>query len=148
MKTNLSWKTKMQFVSQTRGHENILDAPFESGGLNQGANPKEFVLQGLAGCTAMDAIFYLNKHNLVPLSFDVEAEATMTSNTMPTYFEKVHLVFKFFGDQLPKDKVIFAVEKSMTKYCGVSFMLHKVSPISYSIVLNNQSIFEGASHFS
>ncbi len=147
MKSKLSWVNKMEFKSNTRGHENTLDATLESNGLNKGPNPKEYVLQGIAGCTAMDAIFYLNKYKLTPLSFDVEIEADLTEKTQPTYFKEVRLVYKFLGDQLPKDKVIKAVENSMTKYCGVSFMISKVCPIHYRVELNGENIFQDQAKF-
>lgn len=57
MKTKLSWTSGMKFSAETRGHETTIDADLASGGLNQAPNPKEFVLQGLSGCTAMDVVF-------------------------------------------------------------------------------------------
>lgn len=148
MKTNLSWKSKMQFISTTRGHENILDANLESGGLNSGANPKEYLLQGIAGCSGMDAIFYLNKHKQIPLRFDIEVEADLTEKTLPIYFKEIRLKYKILGDHLDRKKVINSVEKSMTKYCGVSFMVYKTSPILYTIELNGETIFEGKAKFA
>lgn len=147
MHSKLSWVNQMQFMANTRGHENILDATLQSGGLNKGPNPKEYVLQGIAGCTAMDAIFYLNKHKQVPLAFDIDIVADLTQNTTPTYFQEVRLKYIFMGDQLSKDKVIAAVEKSMTKYCGVSYMIVKCCPILYEIELNGEKIFEGQAKF-
>ena len=147
MFSKLSWVSQMQFKSDTRGHENILDATLQSGGLNKGPNPKEYVLQGIAGCTAMDVVFYLNKYKEVPLSFDVEIDADLTEKTMPTYFKEVRLKYVLLGDQLSKDKVISAVEKSMTKYCGVSFMISKVAPIKYDVFLNGEKIFSGQAKF-
>lgn len=147
MESKLSWKNKMEFIANTRGHENILDAKLENGGLNKGANPKEYVLQGIAGCTAMDAIFYLNKYKIIPLAFDVEIVADVTKDTVPHYFKEVRLLYKFLGDNLPREKVIAAVEKSMTKYCGVSFMIAKCCPIKYKVELNGEFIFGGEAKF-
>lgn len=147
MFSKLSWVSQMEFKANTRGHENTLDATFESGGLNKGANPKEYLLQGIAGCSAMDAIFYLNKHKEKPLTFDIEIEADLTEKTMPIYFKEVRLKYIFLGDGLNKEKVIASVEKSMTKYCGVSYMVNKVVPIKYEILLNGESIFSGIAKF-
>lgn len=36
----------------------------------------------------------------------------------------------------------------MTKYCGVSFMVYKTSPIFYTIELNGETIFEGKAKFA
>lgn len=147
MESKLTWKNKMQFLAQTRGHENILDAKFEHGGLNQGPTPKELVLQAIAGCSGMDAIIYLKKYKFEPLSFDIQIEAIPTIDKKPSYFQEVRVKYNFLGDTLPKEKVIAAVETSMTKYCGVSFMIVQSCPIYYVVVLNGEQIFEGQSKF-
>jgi putative redox protein len=147
MNLNLKWNSGMNFTSQIRGHETPIDAGLAVGGTNRAPTPKELVLTGVAGCSAMDAVVYLKKFHLEPLDFNVYTETELT-NTTPKYFKKIHLIYKFLGDQLPKEKVINSVETSMTKYCGVSFMIGKACPITYDIELNGEKIFSGESKFS
>ncbi|MDO9182942.1 MAG: OsmC family protein, partial [Bacteriovorax sp.] len=109
--------------------------------------PKELVLTGIAGCSAMDAIAYLKKYQLTPLDLNVKTEAELTT-TNPKYFSKIHLVYKFLGADLNQEKVIKSVETSMTKYCGVSYMLSKTAAITYDVELNGNVIFSGVSSFT
>lgn len=146
MKTKLTWNSLMQFETNTRGHATIMDADLASGGLNQGANPKEYVLQGLSGCTGMDVIFYLKKHKEELLSLEINTEADLT-NTTPKYFAEVRVHFNFLGDKLNSEVVKSSVVKSMTKYCGVSYMISRVCPVKYKIELNGIPLFEGQAKF-
>ena len=122
MEQNLKWLSGFNFTSEIRGHEVTIDADVSVGGTNLGPTPKELVLTGVAGCSAMDAIAYLKKYKLTPLDLNVKTEAELT-NTIPKYFLKINLVYKFLGTELPEDKVIKSVETSMTRYCGVSYMI-------------------------
>ncbi|NOT79047.1 MAG: OsmC family protein [Bacteriovoracaceae bacterium] len=119
---------------------------FASGGLNQGASPKEYVLQGLSGCTGMDIVYYLKKHKQELLSFEISTEADLT-NTTPKYFAEVRVHFNFLGDKLDPEIVKSSVIKSMTKYCGVSYMISRVCPVKYKIELNGVALAEGQAKF-
>ena len=147
MELNLKWHSGMSFTSQIRGHEVPIDAAFSVGGTDRGPTPKELVLAGVAGCSAMDAITYLKKYKITPLDLNVATFAEQTDTT-PKYFSKIHLVYKFLGSDLNQEKVIKSVETSMTKYCGVSYMLTKTTPITYDVELNGTKIFTGISSFS
>jgi putative redox protein len=146
MKTKLTWNSLMQFETNTRGHSTIMDADMSSGGLNQGASPKEYVLQGLSGCTGMDVLYYLKKHKEELLSLEINTEADLT-NTTPKYFAEVRVHFNFLGDKLNPEIVKSSVVKSMTKYCGVSYMISRVCPINYKIELNGTPLYEGQAKF-
>jgi putative redox protein len=143
---NLKWNSNLNFTSQIRGHETPIDAGFSVGGTNLAPTPKELVLTGIAGCSAMDAITYLKKYKVTPLDLNIKTEAELT-NTTPKYFSKVHLIYKFLGDHLDKEMVVKSVVTSMTKYCGVSYMISKTCPITYEIELNGNNIFSGKAKF-
>ena len=147
MDLNLHWQSGMKFNSEIRGHSTPIDAAMSVGGTNTAPTPKELVLTGVAGCSGMDAIAYLRKKKMEPLDFNIQTQAELT-NTTPKYFSKIHLVYKFLGDSLDSAEVIKSVESSMTKYCGVSFMISKTCPITYDIELNNEKIFSGEAKFS
>lgn len=146
MDQNLKWNNGFNFTSQIRGHELTIDAALAVGGTNRGPTPKELLLTGIAGCSAMDSIAYLKKHKQDLLDLNIKTNAELTT-TNPKHFTFVHLVYQFLGDNLNQDHVIKSIESSMTKYCGVSYMLSKTCPITYSIELNGTKIFDGIAKF-
>lgn len=146
MEQKLKWNSGFNFTSQIRNHELNIDAQLAVGGTNRGPTPKELVLTGIAGCSAMDAIVYLKKHKQELLDLNIVTSAEQTT-TNPKHFSYVHLIYQFLGDQLNHEHVIKSVETSMTKYCGVSYMISKTCPITYSIELNGIKIFDGTAKF-
>ena len=145
MEANVKWNSKLSFTGTVRGHETSMDTTLANGSLNRGPNPKEMLLNSISGCAGMDiaSILEKNKENL--LTLDIKANASLTKTT-PSYFSEINMIFNLSGT-MDKDAVIKACELSMTKYCGVSYMLSKVCPINYQVLLNNENIFEGVSKF-
>jgi putative redox protein len=47
------------------------------------------------------------------------------------------MIYRFKGKDLPLDNINKAVNLSMEKYCGVSAMLSKATPITYEIILED-----------
>jgi putative redox protein len=45
----------------------------------------------------------------------------------------MHIIYEFKGDNLPKDKLMRAIELSQDKYCGVSALYKKAITITYEI---------------
>jgi putative redox protein len=130
MKAKLVWKENMVMESEIRGIKVIMDSKDE--GENKGQVPKELVLSGLCGCTAMDVIAILKKMRSLPESFYIEAEATQTEEH-PRVFNKIHL--KYIAKGVDREKFEKAVKLSQEKYCGVSEMLRKTAEITYEIII-------------
>jgi putative redox protein len=146
MEANVKWNSKLSFTGVVRGHETQMDVPFAGGGSNRGPNPKELLLNSISGCAGMDVASILEKKlNRPLLTLDIHAKAEMTKTT-PSYFSVINLTFKLSGE-VDKSSAIKACEASMTKYCGVSYMLSKSCPIHYEVILNNESLFKGDSKF-
>lgn len=145
MEANVKWNTKLSFTGIVRGHETPMDTTLANGSLNRGPNPKEMLLNSISACAGMDITSILEKHKEPLLTLDINAKADLTKTT-PSYFSAIKLVFKLSGE-VKKESAIKACEASMTKYCGVSYMLSKVCPITYDVVLNGDKIFEGVSKF-
>lgn len=145
MEANVHWNSKLSFTGNVRGHETQMDTTLANGSLNRGPNPKEMLLNSISACAGMDIASILEKHNENLLTLDIKATAELTK-TIPSYFSSIKLIFNLSGD-CKIDAVIKACEASMTKYCGVSFMLSKVCPITYDVVLNGNQIFSGESKF-
>lgn len=144
MKITTTWTENMRFSAGNAEHQLAMDAkrPIGEG---TALNPKELVLAGLGGCTAMDVVALLKKYKQPADSLELIAETELTP-TFPSLFNEVSLRFVVNGNVEPA-KLIEAVELSQTKYCGVSAMLSKAVPIRYSIELNGENIHSGTAKF-
>ena len=146
MEALVKWNTKLSFTGHVRGHVTELDTTLANGSLNRGPSPKEMLLNSIGACAGMDVVSILEKNEKGKLvNLEIASSANMTKTT-PSYFANIHLTFKVFGD-LSSEKVIDSCKLSMTKFCGVSFMLLKTCPITYELFLNNSKIFDGESKF-
>lgn len=145
MEANVKWNTKLSFTGHVRGHETQMDTTLANGSLNRGPSPKEMLLNAISACAGMDVASILEKNNKNLLTLDIHAKADMTKTT-PSYFSIINLAFNL-GGNIEKDSAIKACEASMTKYCGVSYMLSKACPIHYEVMLNGEKVFAGESKF-
>ncbi len=142
----VQWQKGMSFQAINRGLESFFDTTQENGGNNSAPSPKEAVLNAMCACSGMDVVSIAEKMrvNLTALSMEARAER---SETIPSYFSKVHISYHFQGDD-QKEKFIKTVVFSMTKYCGVSYMISKVCPITYDVYLNDKLIYQDEAKFS
>lgn len=125
------WVNKMAFDSQIDKHTVRIDTNGEIGD-DSGPSPKKLLLASLAGCTGMDVASLLKKMRVSIDGFEMDIEADLTEEH-PIVYSEIRLVYRFFGVDLNKVKIGRAVQLSQEKYCGVSAMLRKNSPIIYSI---------------
>ncbi len=61
-------------------------------------------------------------------------------------FKEVKLHFRLKGAVEPA-RILEAVKLSQTKYCGVTAMVSKNVPVTYTIELNGENIGSGKAHF-
>jgi putative redox protein len=125
----------MGFEMNLDGHTLITDASEEIGGNNLGPRPKQLLLAGLIGCTGIDVMSILKKMKVDIEDCSIEVEADNTQEH-PKVYENIHITYRFKGKDLPLDKIQKAVDLSQDKYCGVSAMLKKATPITYEIVID------------
>ncbi len=137
---NTRWKGNMAFDSQIDTHTLRIDAPKEIG-RDSGPSPKKLLLSSLAGCTGMDVVSLLQKMRINFTDFEILIDADLTTEH-PKVYSEIRMVYKIFGSDLNKEKIQKAVDLSQEKYCGVSAMLKKNSPIKYSVELVEVSIPE------
>jgi len=130
-KINTVWKEKMAFDSQLDNHVLRMDTTPEMGD-DSGPSPKQLLLAALAGCTGMDVASLLKKMRVPFTGFEIEIEAELTEGH-PIVFSEIRLKYLLFGKDLNKEKVKKAIVLSQERYCGVSAMLKKNSPIRYEI---------------
>ena len=139
MKTTLTWQGKMAFEATNRELKSSFDT-------ESAPTPKEALLNAMCACSAMDIVAIAEKMRLTLKDVRLTAEATKT-NTIPSYFSAVHINYFIDGD-VPAEKIIQAVALSMTKYCGVSYMVSKVCDITYDVTLNGNLIHKDQANFS
>ncbi|HRW62864.1 MAG TPA: OsmC family protein [Bacteroidales bacterium] len=137
MKTSLkaNWIEGMYFESEINGHKIILDAEENVGGTDKGPRPKPLMLLALAGCTGMDVVSILKKMRVELDKFEVEIEADSTEEH-PKHYNKMKVIYKFWGKDLPMDKIEKAVNLSEERYCGVSAVYKKAIDMSSEIRIN------------
>lgn len=137
------WKGSGQtFEAQMRDHRVIMDTKDS----NQGPTPKEILLSSICACSGIDVVSILQKMRTDLQSCEIFAE-TDTTSTYPSIFTEVKIVFDIKGSDIKPDQAKKAVVLSMTKYCGVSAMVVKASPMKYEVVLNGAVIAQGQANF-
>ncbi len=140
MKVHCTWTEKLRFVSTIGNHAVVMDAKKPLGD-EAAPTPKEFLLSALCGCTGMDVISLLRKHQQPVEEFHVTAEAG-TRTGHPAIFSEISIKFQIRGPVDPA-RVIEAVALSQTQYCSVSAMLSRAVPIHYTVEIDGEEIHRG-----
>jgi len=136
-KIEVSWKGDMLFESVAPEGNVLIDADDAVGGQGKGLRPKAMMLTSLGGCTAMDVASLLKKMRAEVDDFKVEIEANLTDEH-PKFYDKVHVIYRFYGSDFKKDKIEKSVNLSVERYCGVFEMFRQFSNISHEIVYIEQ----------
>jgi putative redox protein len=94
----------------------------------------ELVAVAIASCTGMDVISVLNKKREKITAFEVRLHATRAPDH-PKVFTRAKLEYVVVGHGIQEGALLRAIELSVTKYCSVHAMMHKVFPMElhYSI---------------
>ncbi len=133
MQIKVEWQGGLRFEGQGNSDERVvMDAPPVVGGTGEGFRPKELLLAGLAGCTAMDVMSILHKMRSEPAHFRVEVEAGETEEH-PKVFSSFHLKYIVSND-VPDDKLLKAIDLSQERYCGVTAMYRSFAPVTHEII--------------
>jgi putative redox protein len=145
MNASMTWTQGMQFKCDNRGMNSVMDAMPDFGGVNAGPTPKELVLNAMMGCTAMDVVSMLKKMRQEITAFQMRIDVTKNSEH-PVHFKAATLYFDLSGE-VDKEKVMKSVTASLTKYCGVNYMISKTCQIQYEVRLNQEKIGSGQATF-
>ena len=118
-RATVTWQgTGMEFQAQTAGgYPFIMHTPSDE----KGATPMEYLLAGVAGCTAMDVVAILTKKRQKVHGFEVRIEGTQ-ANTDPHVYTHVNITYVVRGEQIDPAAVERAIELSQTKYCSAQAM--------------------------
>jgi putative redox protein len=129
MKTITTWKKNHEFEADHEGNKIDID-----GDKKKGHGPKALLLSGLAGCSGIDVVDILQKMKVEFSDFIIEVEAAQTDEN-PKIFTEVNVVYYIKTAEANRAKIKKAIDLSLEKYCGVSAMLRKNSPINYKLVI-------------
>jgi putative redox protein len=129
MKTITTWKKNHEFEAEHDGNKIKID-----GDKKHGHGPKALLLSGLAGCSGIDVVDVLKKMRVEFSDFEIEVEGHQTEDH-PKVFTEVNITYYIKTGIENEDKVKKAIDLSLEKYCGVSAMLRKNSPINYKLVI-------------
>lgn len=132
MKVSASYKGNMRFEGGQGEARIAMDASQEAGGLGEALNPKQLVLQGLAGCTGMDVASMLTRRGVRFEEFSIDVDAEQT-DIHPKVFKKITIVYRIKAAPEDRKYVERAIEQSETRFCGVSTMLGKTAEISWDL---------------
>jgi len=84
--------------------------------------PMELFLVALAGCTAMDIQWIMDRQRQQVNKFDLAVTGVRRQED-PSYFESIDLRYDLAGTGIRKDAVERAIRLSMEKYCSVRAMI-------------------------
>lgn len=136
MNTEVVQVRGLTFVGKSAsGHWVPMDGPADFNGSDSATRPKELLLISLGGCTGADVASILNKmrENISQFKIDIEAE---TATEHPKVYTKIHLTYKFWGDELKEANIEKAINLSQERYCSVTAMLQKAVEITHSFEIN------------
>lgn len=128
--TKTIWKHDHEFESHLDHNTIKID-----GSRKNGFGPKALLLAGLAGCSGIDIVDLLKKMRVEFSDFSIQVKAEQTED-FPKVYKDIFIIYKMKTEQSNEAKVRKAIDLSLEKYCGVSAMLRKNSPIHYSLEIN------------
>ena len=124
----LNWKGRMAFEGAgDSGFTQRMDTD-ASGGENTAARPMEFIVLGLAGCTAMDVISILQKKKQPVADFQVQIHAERVDEH-PKVISSAVIEYLVTGKDVDEASLLRAIELSAEKYCPAQAMLGKAFPM-------------------
>lgn len=89
-----------------------------------GGSPMEFLLAGVAGCTAMDVISILQKMRQKVHDFSVEISG-VRADEHPKVYTEVDITYVVRGENIKEENVARAIELSEDIYCSASQMFRR-----------------------
>jgi putative redox protein len=112
------------------GHTIMMDTDPESGGHDEGADPKSLLLLALASCTGMDVISIMRKKRQDVTSYRINVFATeaVEHPKIYTYILVEHVIA---GHDIDPKAMARSLELSITKYCPVHALLSRVTRVEH-----------------
>ncbi|HEY8459437.1 MAG TPA: OsmC family protein [Blastocatellia bacterium] len=123
----LIWDGGLRFTGVNAGGiETAIDGDKQSG-----ASPVELMLEALGACLSVDVVTILEKARTPAAKFKATLEADR-NRTEPRYLTGAKIMFDVWGDGIVPDKLVRAINLSISKYCSVYHSLRddlKLQPL-------------------
>lgn len=118
----VTWRGEgLQFKATAgTGYSFNMQAPADE----NGATPMDYLLAGVAGCTAMDVVSILQKKRQKIHGLEIEIKGVQ-AETPPNVYTDVEIVYIVSGEEIDPAAVERAIELSETKYCSASAMFQR-----------------------
>jgi len=126
-------------LKNERGHITYIDSKAEVGGHDLAPSPMEYVLMGVAGCSAIDIISILKKQRQEITAYEATVEGIRVPIDGAKPFKDILITVYLEGDVVP-EKAQRAAQLSFDKYCSVSKTLEPTAKIAYKVVVNNEEV--------
>ncbi|GGX05982.1 OsmC family protein [Aquimarina muelleri] len=126
-------------LKNERGHVTHIDSTAQVGGHDMAPSPMEYVLMGVAGCSAIDVISILKKQRQEITDYRAEVDGTREEVNGAKPFKNITVIVYLEGDIDP-EKAKRAAELSFEKYCSVSKTLEPTATIEYKVIVNNKVV--------
>ena len=103
--------------------------------------PMELFLVSVAGCTAMDVQWIMDKQRQKVESFGINISGNRREED-PKYYESIDMEYELKGQGLRKDAVERAIRLSQEEYCSVKAMIKGAVKfnITYTIANGNEPV--------
>lgn len=95
---------------------------------DEAGSPMEFLLAGVAGCTAMDVVHVLCKMRQPVTGLAVEIEGVRAEEN-PKVYTEVEIVYVVQGENVDPAAVEKAIHLSQETYCSASIMFRQAGVI-------------------
>lgn len=133
VKVNLTWNEGLKFEAQVQERKIQLNSAEQ---MNSAFTPMELFLFSLAGCTAMDVHWILDRQRQKINRFEIAAHAERREED-PRSFESIELEYYLKGNNIRKDAVERAIRLSQEKYCSVKAMLKDTVKMNITYRISN-----------
>ncbi len=135
MDAKVTWHGRLSFTgSADTGFKLPLGTTPEVGGNNDGFQPMELLVIGLAGCTAMDVVSILQKKRQDVTAFEVQVHARRETEH-PKVINQTTIEYSVSGHNIDEAALVRSIELSATRYCPAQAMFSKIFPILMEYVI-------------
>ena len=124
-------------LKNERGHVTYIDSSKVVGGHDLAPSPMEYVLMGVAGCSAIDVISILKKQKQEILSYRAVVDGAREEVNGAKPFKTITIRIYLEGT-IDADKAKRAAALSFDKYCSVSKTLEPTASVVYEVLVNGQ----------
>lgn len=134
IKIELRWHDSLKFTAETGSGRRVELNSTQA--MGNAFTPMELFLFAVAGCTAMDVIWILERERQKVEEFEISASGTRREED-PKYYETIDLEYRITGEEIRKDAVERAIRLSQNEYCSVRAMMNDKVKMNISFRIQN-----------